>query len=276
MSKIQTRSTAAATGLISGALLGVGAYFLIRRTDVTPTAAVAAGLILLAVVLILYIVAAMALKPSASHESHVTSACRGLLISVNSTCNFVIAWQLMSALLGAPGIFIGGALGGITLIACIGAVSGNAFYQGVIGWLDWLLPMSWLVIALGLVFALASVLLHLIITLPFGATFTRVGGKSGSRCLDGATGTFFQHGGLVANCNPLKTAFNMGNIAFVHKDSTSAYYDHEAGHTLNLAAFGSLFHFIGAIEQMINGHRAFAELLAESNDTAGHNQLAMW
>ncbi len=44
---------------------------------------------------------------------------------------------------------------------------------------------------------------------------------------------------------------------------------HETGHTLNVAAFGSIFHFIGAIDEnaiQSTPANAYAERLADSHD----------
>jgi hypothetical protein len=72
----------------------------------------------------------------------------------------------------------------------------------------------------------------------------------------------------------------MGNFSFVHYQATSTHMEHEVGHTLNLGAFGSLFHLVGAIDENLpvigSGHKAFSELLAESNDLSGHARLLMW
>jgi hypothetical protein len=50
--------------------------------------------------------------------------------------------------------------------------------------------------------------------------------------------------------------------------------------TLNLAAFGSLFHFLGAIDENVTGghQNAYAERLAESNNPAPRwpNIIPMW
>ncbi len=61
----------------------------------------------------------------------------------------------------------------------------------------------------------------------------------------------------------------MGSFAFAKRDAPpDMHVEHEAGHTLNLAAFGSFFHFIGAIDENVTGGgaRAFSERVAESNN----------
>ena len=96
--------------------------------------------------------------------------------------------------------------------------------------------------------------------------------------VDWATGTFFIKGGLISNLNVWDTAFNMGNFSFVDMNSNAWHIEHEAGHTLNLAAFGCFFHLIGAFDELvIRGGNAYSERLAESNSSGtGGNNIAMW
>ncbi len=129
--------------------------------------------------------------------------------------------------------------------------------------MNWLLPMSWLIVGLGLLFYIVSGLLHLV-----------TGGRV--PCLrllesgvDWKTGTFFVKGGLVANLN-YTDAFNMGNFAFVDFQAGAWHKEHEAGHTLNLAAFGSFFHLLGAVDENVVPRRhgnVYSERLAESNSS---------
>ena len=93
---------------------------------------------------------------------------------------------------------------------------------------------------------------------------------------DWKTGTVFMKGGLIANLNHLDTAFNMGNFCFVDYLSTAWHKDHEAGHALNLAAFGSLFHLIGAFDENATprGADAFAERLVPRRRDAWCNHPA--
>jgi hypothetical protein len=69
----------------------------------------------------------------------------------------------------------------------------------------------------------------------------------------------------------------MGHFAFVYKDASSYYMDHETGHTLSLAAFGSIFHIVGFIDEMVSGNSAYSEQLAEGHDPSGTGPtLPMW
>lgn len=281
MTRLKTRSLPtflAALGALAVCLLVIFLAKMIKESSgwLIP------ALVVLALTLTGYIVATLSVKSDSVRESPLTAICRGGLLGVNVAANVVlIAWILGGLESHLVVLIVAGILGLINLLAAIGPVSRSRVYQCVLGWSNWLLPMSWLVVALGLAFTLFSVLLHLLLTLPFKITFTRVGIIGGSLAgkrfnVDWASGTLFIYGGLVANLNRLKTAFNMGNFAFVHYKSSSSYTQHEVGHTLNLAAFGSLFHLIGAVDEIFSGHRAFSEFVADSNDAGGVARLMMW
>jgi hypothetical protein len=215
-----------------------------------------------------YIIATVSVKSDSGNESGLTGFFRGFQIALNSAANAGLIWWLLGSVLSnelATGIALG--VGGLTLLACIAPVSQSGFYQGVLGYLNWLLPMSWPIIALGFVFLLISVLLCWIPSQYF--RFQDAG-------MDPKTCTFFVKGGLFGSLNPNDTAYNMGNFAFVDHLSPSMYKDHEAGHTLNLAVFGSIFHLLGALQQIFD-HEALSELLAESNAPSGSDpKLLMW
>ena len=198
---------------------------------------------------------------------------RGWLIGLNGALNGVVAFAIVASFGGiAAGAVVGGALGVVNLLSVFPAVSQSGFYQGLLGWFNWIMPMSWIIVALGLFFLVISFLLHLVTAGK--VAYLRIEDAG----VDWATGTFFIKGGLIANLNYLDTAFNMGNFSFVDYKSTSWHKEHEAGHTLNLAAFGWLFHLVGALdENVLRGANAYAERLAESNATgkSGSN-IPMW
>lgn len=65
--------------------------------------------------------------------------------------------------------------------------------------------------------------------------------------------------------------YNLGNVAYIHRNSPFSTHlvQHETGHTLNVAAYGSIFHFVGAIDANVipnRGTNAYAEKLAAIND----------
>jgi hypothetical protein len=199
---------------------------------------------------------------------------RGWLVGSNAGLNGFLGFALLDALAGPEaGVVAGASLGLLNLIAVFRPVSQSEVYQGIIGWLNWVTPMSWLVVVLGLVFYLVAFLGH-----AFTAgrvPYLRIQGLA----VDWKTGTFFMRGGLIANLNPIDTAFNMGNFSFVDYKSSGWHMEHEAGHTLNLAAFGSLFHLIGALDENVTGRgaNAFSERIAESNDSGGGGtNIPMW
>lgn len=199
---------------------------------------------------------------------------RGFMIGVNASSSGLILYTLFS--LFAPqtvAIIIAAILVAINFFCVISWLSQGAFYQGIVGWSNWLLPMSWPVIGIGILFCIINLLLALV-TL-FQVDFLNIKGFK----VDWATGTFFMKGGLISNLNVWNTAFNMGNFTFVDMKSSRWYINHEAGHCLNLAAFGSLFHFVGFIDEFViqRGHNAYAERLAESHDTGtSSNNIPMW
>ena len=236
-------------------------------------ALVGSGWILLGVAVgvgvISYIVAAV----GASSRTSITTFgefMRGWLIGMNAALNAVILFGIIG---GVAGGIVGAVVGLINLLAVFAPVSQSEIYQGVIGWVNWIMPMSWLIVGLGILFSIVSAILHLV-------TIGRVPYlKIEKLDVDWSTGTFFIKGGLIANLNHLDTAFNMGNFSFVDYKATSMHMQHEAGHTLNLGAFGSVFHLVGAIDENATprGRNALSERIAESNDTgtAGTN-IPMW
>jgi hypothetical protein len=198
---------------------------------------------------------------------------RGWLIGLNAGLNITLGFAIASVLAGREvAIVVSVLLGAINLLCVFAAVSQSTFFQGVIGWLNWLMPMSLPIVVFGCLFYLFSFLLHAV-TLG-KVEYLRVQ----SLGADWKTGTLFMRGGLVANLNYLDTAFNMGNFSFVDYKSRSWHKEHEAGHTLNLGAFGFLFHLIGALdENLIRGAKAYSERLAESNSSGtGGSNIPMW
>ena len=192
-------------------------------------------------------------------------ATRGVLIGINSGLNVTLAFVAGQQIFGedvAAGV-VAAVIGALNFLAVFPAISNSEMFQGFLGWANWFMPMSWLVVALGFGFFVVSVLGHLVLYLgPKWQVFRILGLQA-----EWKTGTWFMHGGWVSNANPIDTAFNMGNFSFVDQKSGQLHMEHEAGHTLNLAAFGSVFHFIGALDENVfgGGASAYSERFAESN-----------
>jgi hypothetical protein len=198
---------------------------------------------------------------------------RGWLIGMNAALNCIFAFRLCKLFMGMPApIIIGIVLGVWNGLTVFSPISKSEIFQGFFGWLIWISPMSWLIIALGLAFYIINLVFALFT--GFSVEYLKIKGLKA----DWKTGTFFMKGGLIGNLNPLDTAFNMGNFSFVDKASSNWHISHEAGHTLNLGAFGSLFHLIGAIDENIFRamRNAYAERLAESNNSTGGSVIPMW
>jgi hypothetical protein len=185
---------------------------------------------------------------------------RGLLIGMNAGLN------------GPLGLVIG-------FLSAFDGVAKNKVYQIILGWSNLLLPMSWPVDGVGVLFFLVNGIGHLIGHGIFGSNFWQIK----SLDLDAGTGTLFTEGGLVGNLaksNGQPTAFDMGNFAFVNSGTlgrpVSVIKEHETGHTLNLGAFGSIVHFIGAIDENITGGgaSAYTEQLAESHVPVAHEPIS--
>ncbi len=186
----------------------------------------------------------------------------GLLSGLNAGLNMFIL-----SLFGPVGLVLAVFIGTTNFLVIFQPVSTNSRYQSLLGWSNWLMPMSWLVNSLGLLFLLLSVAGHIL----FGRkAFFRLQGFK----LHLKTGMFAIRGGWIANLNTYHTAFNMGNFAFVDCQSCDRrtgqpiwHLDHEAGHTLNLGAYGFIFHFTGFIHEVAfgAGAHALAERFAESN-----------
>ncbi len=197
---------------------------------------------------------------------------RGWHIGINSALNGVLIVALLGLIIPLPAaILIGIIIGLWNSLTAIEPISQNEVFQGFFGWLIWILPMSWLVVTLGFVFFVINLLGAL--STAFQVEYLKISGLKA----DWKTGTFFMKGGLISNLNPIDTAFNMGNFSFVDKASSGWYMNHEAGHTLNLGAFGSVFHLIGALDENLfkAGANAYSERLAESN-SGSHNVIPMW
>ncbi len=229
--------------------------------------------IVVGVAVVSYIVAAVAAAPLTATNAF-GEFMRGWLVGLNTGLNGFLAFALLNAIAGlAPGIILGSVLGLVTLLTVFRPLSQSEIYQGFLGYLNWVMPMSWLIVALGFVFYVVSLLLHAV-------TVGRVPYlRIQAFAVDWKTGTFFMRGGLIANLNPIDTAFNMGNFSFVDHKSSGWHKEHEAGHTLNLAAFGSVFHLIGALDEnaTTRGANAFSERLAESNSSGIHgSNIPMW
>ena len=172
---------------------------------------------------------------------------RGVLIGLNTGLNAAVLLRCLGPF-SLP-------LAAVNLLTASRLTRRPRFRQ-VLGWAGWLLPLSWPATALGL-----------------GAFALNVMAFSSVRriVLDRATGTVILVGGWLW-WPGFSGGFNLGQFAFVTPNALGLVA-HETGHTLNNAAFGSLFHFIGAADELLvplliparGWAVAYAERLAESH-----------
>lgn len=217
--------------------------------------------------LLFYILAAATVSAATGFSEFV----RGMLVGLNSTMNGVLLFYVVNQL-GLTSLALGLAIGFfvVNFLAVFSWISQFEVYQAIIGWVNWCLPMSWPIILLGLLFLVFSLLLASIT--GFQVDYLSLKGVK----VDWPTGTIFIKGGLISNINIWDTAFNMGNFVFVDMNSTDWHIEHESGHSLNLAAFGFIFHFIGAVDEWVfRQGNAYSERLADSN-AALPNNIPMW
>jgi hypothetical protein len=209
--------------------------------------------------------------------------CLGALIGVNAGANFMLVNAALFIAFGLPALivspFVAGALSLINALAAIRGLASAPWFAAVLGWASWAMPMSWLATAIGLVFFVIN-----LCSIVWGVPL-RV------RC-EWWTGTVIVHGGVTYLG---RNGYNLGNFSFFHPDfgDSAPWLDldagptplpnpgtvqgltfHETGHTLNVAACGGLFHFIGFLDQsMLAGAFAYAEQLAEGHL---HSAIASW
>ena len=239
-----------------GAFVAAAVVIAVIAATGFPVAALA---VFAGVVIVGYIVGRFTADTSAG------DATRGVLIGINTGLNFTLAFVVGREIFDEEAVagVVAAVIATLNFLAVFPTISNSEVYQGFIGWGNWFMPMSWLVVVLGFGFYVVSGLGHLIFYLGPKWAFFRIIGLHA----EWKTGTLFMHGGWVANANPIDTAFNMGNFSFVDHLSGDMHFEHEAGHTLNLAAFGSIFHFVGALDENVfgGGASAYSERFAESN-----------
>src|SRR5262249_8965196 len=152
---------------------------------------------------------------------------RGMLIGITASTNSI----LLSLVPVAGGILAPWALIVVSL-AIVRGVAISRVYHAFLGWAAWLLPLSWIATAVGLLLFL------------FNAPFALVAGGLGAFRIDFTTGVIETTGGL-AFVFPGYLGFSVGNFNFIRPGSTGSFLapsvsSHETGHALNTAAMGGI------------------------------------
>jgi hypothetical protein len=213
---------------------------------------------------------------------------RGALIGINACANlillpvalpWIVSWNPTLFVLSVAAMPLLGiaaiSICIVNLMALFEGFCAEPWYAAVLGWSAWLAPTAWAASFVGLLFTVIS-----LIAAGFGMPLRFD--------FEWWTGTLVVHGGPM-HVAKLPTAYNLGNIVFidprlqrmtpilisspvtvVHGYTADGIIFHETGHTLNVAAFGSWFHYIGAIHEGILGlsglgPNAYAELLPEGH-----------
>ena len=219
--------TSASGGLIqpiSGSFFEfIGSYFGFFFTKL-------AGIIIFVATILFYIIGTISVQGASGDEPTLTAVMRGLLIGIGTAMNGVLAYNIYGVWFGQTvGLIIAIVLFVLGIISVFSVISQSGVYQGFIGWLCWLAPMSWPVLGVGLIFLVLSIILGLVglagvERFKLGGAGSAVAGKVADA--NWATGTFFLVGGLVSNINIYPTAFDMGNIGFIHRGATSDHTHH--------------------------------------------------
>ncbi len=218
---------------------------------------------------------------------------RGWLIGMNAvvtlTLPFALPWVFsglpaVSLLLVAASPLLAIAATFIAVVIVIPAfapgVAANSVYAGILGWTAWISPPTWPATGLGLLVCIVNS-----ITALFGAPVRWVP--------EFWTGSLMTHGGILYPFWRAPAGYNLGNFYFLDPRigaTTPEFIPpaggmaggfigltadgatlHETGHTLNAAAFGSWFNYVGWAHQnffppgLNGGPRAYAEVLAEAH-----------
>ena len=282
-------------------------YTFMRLLGTVAGMAVAIGLALTLVALALathvvaaiFITAAISIAPVAvsyliatkNRQDNVGEFFKGVMSGLNGGLNAIIVVAMfmpvphknMSTFFKAlehwvqgPGVIavvVGAHLILLSLLSVFHPVSGSAPFQAILAYSSWIMPMSWLVTAVGFIFFLLNLLVA-------GVTGNQIDAiKIRSIGFHGGTGSILTDGGLI---HPMggSGGFDMGNFVFLNGDADDLKA-HETGHTLNLAAFGFVFHYIGAMDENVfgGGGDAYSERLADSHipgNTSSAEPLNMW
>lgn len=191
---------------------------------------------------------------------------RGAMIGLNSGWNGLTIYYFTS------NIYISASFCFILTLSSFLSISRNKTYHILISWLNWLLPMSLAVNLPGLIIFLINLLIA-----PLGYLHPLLHGIRlryhwDSKCL-----SITLYGGLI---RPIRgfAGLNMGNFIFINP-GWGHLLKHEKGHLLSLAAMGSIFHYIGGIdENYLQKYywKALAEYFAESYSEGQDSVLSIW
>lgn len=179
---------------------------------------------------------------------------RGIIIGFSAGLNAYLLWWITGW--GMFSLAIGAILSASTVLR----LSRSRRYQFLLGWVNWILPLSLPVNLPGILMVLTNLLFLPVAYLHplFRPMLMRVE-------LDLNSGSLTCYGGLVRPF-PGFSGLNMGNLIFINP-GFEHLKRHEIGHLFSLAALGSVFHYVGGIDEAMfqkNYWEAYAEHLADS------------
>jgi hypothetical protein len=195
----------------------------------------------------------------------------GYISGFSAVVNFAL-WAFVPW--GAAGPVLGFLIALMGFLSVFAGLSRNPGYQAGLGWSNWIRPYSYLATGVGL--------LLFLINLPFALMAL---GPAAVRP-DGLTGTIETTGGIVGITGYVG-AFNLGNFTFIAPGITAGgvviapsifgapgISAHETGHTLTVASFGGVFHWIDAVDENLihapgTGFLAYGEMIPESHIPRG-------
>lgn len=248
---------------VVGAIVGVAVGIaLVTLAVMVPALAPLVVVLTAGLMTVSYVAAAATVK------SDFSEFMRGFSIGLNAGLNAMIGSMIFGPVVGI-------ALGVINFLAAFDGIAGDrgGTYQAVLGWSSWLMPMSWIATVIGL-----GVFIFDLIAAGVSGNDRGTAARIRSIKIDWATGAIVTHGGLAMDANAL--GYDLGNFVYINRTASrrvgAGTIAHETGHVLQVAAFGSIWHFVGAWDENVgpNGGRkwdAYAEHLAE-----GHNPPGIW
>lgn len=191
---------------------------------------------------------------------------RGFLVGVSAGINGVLLYWLTAS------TWLAGAMVGLLWLAASLKVSRRAWYHSLLGYLNWVLPLSWPVNLPGFLICVVN-----LVVMPLGYLHPLFTPLRLRVFIHLPSCTITQYGGLI---RPVKgfSGLNMGNFIFINPGHEHLL-KHEIGHLFSLAAMGSVFHYIGGIDEgyiQQNYWEAYAEYLAESYATPTDATISMW
>jgi hypothetical protein len=199
-------------------------------------------------------------------QRHRGEAMRGVIIGLSSGLNGSLLW-----LIGGP-LWLAILAGLLPAASAFLWLSRYPGYHLLLGWFNWLLPLSWPVNLPGLLMLLANVLFS-----PLGYAHPLFRPLRIRLQFDPRSSAITCFGGLI---RPFRgfSGLNMGNFIFINP-GWEHLLAHEIGHLFSLAAMGAPFHYIGGLDEGLvqrNYWEAYAEHLADSYSTPTPTVLSVW